>query len=346
MFQHTAYLIETLTNTHVGSGDTTYGIADKVIQKDPVTRIPVFHPSSVKGAVKDHFEAYLDGNRQPANSDKVKEATFTAIFGGEEPAKTEDIKVPEKEKALLESAPRHGLMKFYEARLLTLPLRSSKRVYYNATSCHAVLDYLETVKQFGAFPGNGEEGQQSADKPIDGLIAFFRKIGEVLNAEKAPDFNVFTDDKTPPLIEEFEHGKCVSKEALNNLLGGADPEKLRTSTAKYLSPRGNGVDFMDTLAVFPDDAFGRICDENLPVIARNSLDEQGISQNLFYEEVLPRRSVLWFMTGTHALFADGDAECFQKMFKFFEDKLVTDNIQMGANASVGYGVTSIAKIGG
>lgn len=346
MFQHNAYLIETLTNTHVGSGDTTYGIADKVIQKDTVTRIPVFHPSSIKGAVKDHFEAYLDGNRQPADSDKVKQATFTAIFGGEEPAKVDDIDVPEKEKALLKSAPRHGLMKFYEARLLTLPLRSSKRVYYNATSCHAVLDYLETVKQFGAFPGNGKEGQPSDDLPINSLIAFFRKLGDALNADNAPDFNIFSEDRTPPLIEEFEYGACVSKERIKNFLGDADLEQFRTSAAKYLSPRGNGVDFMDTLAVFPDDAFGRICDENLPVIARNSLDEQGISQNLFYEEVLPRRSVLWFMTGTHALFADGDAECFRKMFKFFEDKLVTDNIQMGANASVGYGVTSITRIGG
>ena len=37
MYDHKSYLIETLTNTHVGGDDTGFSVADKVIQKDPVT---------------------------------------------------------------------------------------------------------------------------------------------------------------------------------------------------------------------------------------------------------------------------------------------------------------------
>jgi len=188
MFKHKAYFIETLTNTHVGSGDAGYSFADNVIQKDPVTSLPVFHASSIKGSIRDHFEQYLGENLQGKGSGEIKKTTFLAIFGGEEKEQTKkkddkeqvtsdekkDDKSDEEEK-LLKDAPKHGLVKFHEARLLTLPLRSSSLVYHNGTSPDVVIDYLETLKQLKAK--NIEQAE------IENLLKFIKDIEKKLDEE-------------------------------------------------------------------------------------------------------------------------------------------------------------------
>lgn len=50
----TPYLIECITNLHVGSGDNNYGIVDNLVQRDPVTGHPTIHASSLKGGLKEH----------------------------------------------------------------------------------------------------------------------------------------------------------------------------------------------------------------------------------------------------------------------------------------------------
>lgn len=73
-----------------------------------------------------------------------------------------------------------------------------------------------------------------------------------------------------------------------------------------------------------------LCDDNhLPVIARNSL-ENGRSTNLWYEQIVPRQTR--FVT-TIMYPSDSDAQ-----FRSFEDYLTANQlIQIGANASIGYG---------
>ena len=361
MFKHKAFLIETLTNTHVGSGDTTYGIVDNMIQKDVTTSIPVFHPSSIKGAIRDHFEQYKDDvNFQPAGSDKVKPFTLYAIFGGEEVAdrdkleeelKKADIGKVERKKInkdieLLRKAPAHGLIKFYEARLLTLPLRSSTRVYHNATCPEAVLDYLNNLIKFKTDIGS------SGINEVKNLQAFFVEVNNYLEHNKGKDFIVFSAGKNAPMIEEFEDGECVPPPADRNtdqaegFWKGFKYDEIKELIQKYLTPHTKTKAFISTLAIFRNELFSQICDFGLPVIARNSLDEKGISENLFYEEILPRRSVLWFMTGTYDHFFKKEENSFSGAFDFFEKRLIRDNIQMGANASIGYGVTSIKRVGG
>ncbi len=327
MFNHKAYFIETLTNTHVGSGDTSFGIVDKAIQKDPVTRLPVFHPTSIKGAVRDHFYAYLDENEQAKGSMNVKKFTYLSLFGSQEIESLDKIEGVDNEKELMRQAPQQGLLKFYEARLLTLPLRSSERVYQNATAPSVVLDYLDILSRFdvGADP-----------EKIASVRALFLEIQKAMDQMDKSEFIVFGDQTTPvPIVEEYENGVVfpLTKEQASPL-------------PSLLSPRPPENDYIASLAVFKDAIFSQICETGLPVIARNSLDEHGISKNLFYEEVLPRRSVLWFMTGTYHLFSEKSDGQFSSMFEFFEDKLTQDRIQMGANASVGYGVTAISRING
>lgn len=72
--------------------------------------------------------------------------------------------------------------------------------------------------------------------------------------------------------------------------------------------------------------------DELPVIARNCL-ENGVSKNLWYEQVLPRKSRLAFFI----LHDDGEIN------KAFDSAITSVPVQIGANASVGYGICVIKK---
>lgn len=275
MFKYKSYIIETLTNTHVGSGDTSFGTVDNLIQKDPVTSLPVFHSSSIKGAIKEHME----------NNYKniISETDLNLIFGDKED--------------------KPGVVKFFDARLLTLPLRASKQVYYHCTSPDTVLDYLNAIETF-------------CKKTVSEELKNLFKGG--LNFSDR-EFIVFNDNKDYT-VEIEDYKECQSHPLNNN--------NLKELIKKYI-----GVD-SDNLAVFRNEIFSDICQNSLPVIARNKIGEDGKSENLFYEEVLPRRSRLWFMLGFDEKIP---------VNKQFEAKLTSDLIQMGANASIGYGVTSIKE---
>ena len=73
---------------------------------------------------------------------------------------------------------------------------------------------------------------------------------------------------------------------------------------------------------------------DLPVIARNNL-ENGISKNLWYEEVVPSDSRFTFMI-------IGPDELMTKL-----NEVITETtVQIGANASVGYGFCKITLLNG
>lgn len=89
-----AYFIQCITNLHVGSGDASYGVVDKLVQRDPVTGYPTIHASSLKGALREHFE----------NHETLK-SSVNEIFGKE----NEDNDA--------------GTYKFLNADLVALPIR-------------------------------------------------------------------------------------------------------------------------------------------------------------------------------------------------------------------------------
>jgi len=273
MYEHKFYAIETLTNMHMGSGDSNLGDVDKLIQKDPVTNIPVFHPSSIKGALREHMKQVLPSK------------DIVNIFGGEEGKENNN-------------APGPGNVKFYEARLLTLPLRSSSRVYYNGTSLDLLRDFINSLIIF-------KKGQSLE---LNKLNSLFSTIDTEL---KGKDFVVLNDDKCE--VEDYTNYKKLSDNSLPEV------EKL---LGKYI--------YTSNLAIFNDLTFKSICEDSLPVIARNNIDENGISQNLFYEEILPRRTKMWLMLGFDRNVSINND---------FEKILTKEVIQMGANASIGYGVT-------
>lgn len=72
---------------------------------------------------------------------------------------------------------------------------------------------------------------------------------------------------------------------------------------------------------------------DLPVLAHNVLDDNGISKNLWYEQVVPHESVFAILISG----PDGD----QKLAEFLGDAPV---IQFGAGASTGTGYTKLERM--
>lgn len=92
----------------------------------------------------------------------------------------------------------------------------------------------------------------------------------------------------------------------------------------------------EPLLVVSDDQFKLMNEDyNLPVVARNQL-ENGESKNLFYEQIIPRESKFFFITNS----VDNSTS--------FEVNLLnhvkTMPVQIGANASIGYGFSIITQL--
>lgn len=88
-----------------------------------------------------------------------------------------------------------------------------------------------------------------------------------------------------------------------------------------------------TPQIVPFVAFKDICsDEELPVLSRNNL-ESGQSTNLWYEQVLPKHSILVF-----AVMGEGET------FESFCKELNGVQVQIGANATIGYGFCQIKEM--
>jgi CRISPR-associated protein Cmr4 len=87
----------------------------------------------------------------------------------------------------------------------------------------------------------------------------------------------------------------------------------------------------EDIVIFSDEDFKDLCsDYNLPVIARNNL-ENGQSRNLWYEQIVPRQAKFYFFTARNCETDD------------FNTNVNGNNVQIGANASIGYGVCTVSN---
>lgn len=270
MYINKAYSIKTKTNLHVGSEGTNFGIVDKEVQRDTITNLPVINASSLKGSLRDHFD------------DMIKEETtskeFIKLFGDGE---------------------NQGLIKFIDAKLLFLPLRSNKKPFYHVTS-------LATLKEAKDFLKNFDINLQWDTINTNGNSV-------VIGNESA-------------VVEDVE---CSSLKA--------DFSKLKA------------IFGIRNLAIFNDEDFNEAV-SNLPVIARNSLEGSG---NLWYEEIVPRESIFYTVLNYYNNFNNDGADkrgktdktVFDRQIKKFDEKLLNDHIQIGANASIGYGICNFTRLG-
>lgn len=265
-----AYLITCLTNLHAGSGDTNFGVVDNLVQRDPITNIPVIHASSLKGAIREYFQHLKDTGELSGKT------TIDYIFGSD----------TQRDKGTSSNV---GHFKFFQADLVSLPVRSNKEPFFRASTHEVIKSIEEKAKQLGlkSFSLDRPKDQPKEKQPI----VFEAKFdGCRLDMYKATG-----KDQKPGLAH----------------LGG-NPALFHYNDFKQLIKK-------------------------LPVIARNKL-ENGESKNLWYEEVVPRESRFIFFVSRP------NTEDGEEAIMVFDEKTSHESIQIGANASIGYGFTKIEKI--
>lgn len=227
MSKISCYLIECRSNLHAGSGNESYGVIDKAVQRDVASQLPIIHGSGLKGALREQF----------TGSDDDK----TIIFGND-PKETD----AEKKGA--------GKYNFYDAWLLSYPVRSNVRPFFSATSPELIQEFLDRCSDFGF-------ALQSS------LKALLEKL-----------INLPQQHLSPIIFQQIDYGSDI---ILEDWIAENRAEEFSQKDLKELS----GL-FGANLAVLPYLQFQELT-KGLPVIARNYL-ENGQSANLWYEEVVPR----------------------------------------------------------
>lgn len=120
------WLIQALTNIHVGDENTTNaGLIDKTVQRDVLTGIPCINASSLKGAMSEY--AAYDPQMTPAER--------IAIFGSD------------KSNASSETA--KGRCIFFDAQLMLLPVQDDYNLYKLVASEAGIRQFLELAESIG-----------------------------------------------------------------------------------------------------------------------------------------------------------------------------------------------------
>ncbi len=274
------YTIETLSNLHVGAGDINFDVIDNQVQRDAITNLPNINSSSLKGAFREHFTQFDTDGKKIDDSLMVK-----YIFGSDN--KTQDTQA--------------GAYSFFEAQLLTRPVRSNVKPYFNATSPAVIKNLLETIESFGV------EFDSEVEKELEVLSELKPQRGEPMIFENIPNTRLEDDVAR---YENFDTSK------LEELLGVS-------------------------LALLEDKDFAEL---DLPVLARNAL-ENGISKNLWYEEVVPKKSKFFFCIGKPDI-DNIDPKDYDQKIKGFENRFDNEGnrVQFGANKSIGYGFSLVKKV--
>lgn len=215
------FVLECLTNLHIGSGEVNFNIIDNQVERDVVTDFPTMNSSSVKGALRAFFE-----------EKQIIQTSINRIFGKEEDGTSQ------------------GQLKILSGNLLARPIQ---------------------------------------------------------NTSKGKPYKMVTPETAS---KEFENLQ----------------QNLLMKTQKKVT------DYQE-VEVIDDHTFKEY---DLPVLARNVLDDDGISKNLWYEEVVPHKSLFYFAVVS----TTGDTGLLDE----FELAVKEQIIQFGANASIGYGLCKVVEV--
>ncbi len=198
-----------------------------------------------------------------------------------------------------------GLFDFDLGFLLSLPVRTDKAAWVSATTVDILNGFIKRLELFGI------EAATSIRLMLEPLLKLIES-----NAENALVFAPALDGAI--LEDEDFKAKYVpleNIEAIENLFG-------------------------KNFAVLPAYQFADLA-ERLPVIARNYL-ENGQSKNLWYEEVVPRES-RFYTTVSRAAWKNSN-HSMEELASLFDQTLQEKRIQLGGNATVGYGKTVFTQL--
>ncbi|MBF0376405.1 MAG: type III-B CRISPR module RAMP protein Cmr4 [Desulfamplus sp.] len=191
-----------------------------------------------------------------------------------------------------------GVYRFFSANLIAIPVRSKDKPYYMATTPSILKEFLSNLKTFGI--------DKTIDKPT------------LENIEKLSKITHAANEREKVKIKQGQNTRIEDWDSIQN------PNIPENITLTDSSPLSN-------IALFSEENFKELTNL-LPIIARNNL-ENGRSTNLWYEEVVPREALFYFIVG------EGEEHASE-----FEKAISSDVIQIGGNASIGYGFTKISML--
>ncbi|AXU10577.1 type III-B CRISPR module RAMP protein Cmr4 [Parvimonas micra] len=199
-----------------------------------------------------------------------------------------------------------GSYSFFTAQLLFRPMRVSDG---NFTYCLVTtVDLLEKMIQMVS--------DLNGDLPCDMLKAI-KKVKEKMNNLK-DKYGISNKDIS---VEGYDLEYC--KEDVNKDVNKAIDLLLNIFEKFNLK---NGV----PIVILKPEIFKEI---DLPIVARNQL-EDGLSNNLWYEEIVPHESIFYFAV----MYPDNNDS-----FKKFDEELRSNIIRFGGGASIGYGYCKIEE---
>lgn len=277
------YVITTMSNMHVGSGEYNMGVIDNLVQRDVINEYPNINSSSLKGAIREYFDS--------CNEIKDKESFIKKVFGSSPKEKKENME--------------QGSYRFFEANILSYPVRSDKTAYLRAVSLDVIKELLLRIKEFSV-----------SDENIAPLQIALEELSKVSITEGYPI--VISPNLNGAIIEEFD------------LIAQFDNTPLSETTINQINKL-----FGKRIVILHNADFSRLCGCNrLPVISRNYI-ESGESKNLWYEEVVPRFTQFYFIV------IENDIE---ENNNTFEQLISSSLVQIGGNSSIGYGFSKIQLI--
>lgn len=261
------YQLRCKTHLHAGSGDSNYGVIDKLVQRDPSNGMPCLFSSSLKGAFRVDY------------TNRFGEEAAKLVFGDSDTGK--------------------GKVIFHQGGLLSVPVRSNKFPFFNLTAPAAIDEIIDKL-------------QFLSDENNKGLLNELLSFKTMVQEGKV---TVFGRPIAGLKIEDFEGTDIVYSDTL---------------------PGENIINIFGTRIALTDDShfLEMVSDYRLPVIARNNLDN-GQSTNLWYEQIIPRESRFFFAVSENAV---------DTCTEFFENYKKQEIVQIGANATIGYGICEISKI--
>ncbi len=182
------YIINCITNLHMGSGDINFNIIDNEVERDPLYSHPIMFSSGVKGALREHFETLGDHDIIP-------------IFGS-------DIEESRKNNGG-KSTP--GNLKFLNAELLFLPVRAAKGkyVFYFVTTKVLLARFCELFTML-----QGREPVKELANTVNALTDTF--IYRTDGTAVIEDFVCQKGESIPEVIKKFAR----------DILGTSDIDKL------------------------------------------------------------------------------------------------------------------------
>lgn len=194
-----------------------------------------------------------------------------------------------------------GSYSFFTAQLLFRPMRVSDG---NFTYCLVTtVDLLEKMIQMVS--------DLNGDLPCD-MQEAIKKVKEKINNLK-DKYGISNKDIS---VEGYDLENCEKEvNKVVDLLNIFEKFNLK-----------NGV----PIVILKPEIFKEI---DLPIVARNQL-EDGLSNNLWYEEIVPHESIFYFAI----MYPDNNDS-----FKKFDEELRSNIIRFGGGASIGYGYCKIEE---